>query len=130
MKRVILAVTNDLTYDQRMQRICGTLADAGYNVTLVGRKLAHSRPLLDRNYRQKRLRCFVNKGPLFYAEYNIRLFFYLLFQQFDAVCAADLDTLLPCFVTARWKGAVRIYDAHELFTEMKEVRSRPAVHKA
>ncbi|RYY88876.1 MAG: glycosyltransferase, partial [Chitinophagaceae bacterium] len=40
------------------------------------------------------------------------------------------DTLLPCFVTARWKGAVRIYDAHELFTEMKEVRSRPAVHKA
>ncbi|RYY40804.1 MAG: glycosyltransferase [Chitinophagaceae bacterium] len=130
MKRLMLAVTNDLTYDQRMQRICGTLAEAGYDVTLVGRKLAHSLPLKERGFRQKRLRCLINKGVLFYAEFNIRLFFYLLFQRFDAVCAADLDTLLPCFITAKWKGAVRIYDAHELFTEMKEVRSRPAVHAA
>ena len=79
MKRLILAVTNDLTYDQRMQRICSTLAAAGYDVTMVGRRLSHSRPLAQRGFRQKRLRCLINKGVLFYAEYNIRLFFYLLF---------------------------------------------------
>ncbi|RYZ19646.1 MAG: glycosyltransferase [Chitinophagaceae bacterium] len=130
MKRLILTVTNDLTYDQRMQRISSTLAEAGYAVTLVGRRLSHSRPLSSKSYAQKRLRCLINKGPLFYAEYNLRLFFFLLFRGFDAVCAADLDTVLPAFLVAGWKGAVKFYDAHELFTEMKEVRSRPAVHRA
>ncbi|RYD93852.1 MAG: hypothetical protein EOP50_10450 [Sphingobacteriales bacterium] len=130
MKRLILTVTNDLTYDQRMQRICSTLGGAGYDVTLVGRRLPGSLPLRDRNFRQKRLRCLVNKGPLFYAEYNLRLFFYLLFQRFDGVCAADLDTSVPAFLAAYLNGAARIYDAHELFTEMKEVRTRPAVVSA
>ena len=35
-KRIVFTVTNDLTYDQRMHRICTTLQDAGYQVTLVG----------------------------------------------------------------------------------------------
>ncbi|GAB4091785.1 glycosyltransferase family protein [Flaviaesturariibacter terrae] len=130
MKRLILAVTNDLSYDQRMQRICRTLAENNYDVTLVGRKLSHSRPLRKEPYTQKRLRCLSNKGPLFYAEYNVRLFLFLLFRRFDGVCAIDIDTALACFTAGRIKGALRFYDAHELFTEMKEVRSRPPVHKA
>jgi hypothetical protein len=42
LKRIIFTVTNDLTYDQRMQRICTTMAGAGYKVLLVGRKLRSS----------------------------------------------------------------------------------------
>ncbi|HVG16444.1 MAG TPA: glycosyltransferase, partial [Chitinophagaceae bacterium] len=47
----------------------------------------------------------------------------------DLICAIDLDTILPCLLISRIKSIPRVYDAHELFTEMKEVRSRPAVHK-
>ena len=64
-----------------------------------------------------------------YAEFNIRLFFYLLFQHADAICAIDLDTILPCYFISRIKKIPRVYDAHELFCEMKEVVSRPAVYK-
>lgn len=113
-----------------MHRICRSLASNGYTVTLVGRKFSSSLPLADEPYRQKRIRCWFNKGKRFYAEYNIRLFCYLLFKRMDAICAIDLDTILPCLYISRWKNIPRIYDAHELFTGLKEVVSRPGIQKA
>ena len=129
LKRIYFTVTNDLAYDQRMQRICTSLAEHGYAVTLVGRKLPSSLPLTEKKFAQKRIRCWFNKTKWFYAEYNVRLFFFLLFRKMDAICAIDLDTILPCLRISRWKGIPRIYDAHELFTELKEVISRPPIQK-
>jgi glycosyltransferase involved in cell wall biosynthesis len=129
LKKIYFTVTNDLVYDQRMNRICTTLAATGYSVTLVGRKLKTSLPLAERPFTQKRLNCFFTKGKLFYTEYTIHLFFFLLFKKPDAVCAIDLDTILPCLFISKIKKCKRIYDAHELFTEMKEVITRPAVKK-
>ena len=129
-KRIFFTVTNDLRFDQRMNRICGSLAAHGYQVTLVGRRLPGSLPLPRAAYAQKRLRCWFSRGRFFYAEYNIRLFCYLLFRRLDAVCAIDLDTILPCLYISRIKRIPRIYDAHELFTELKEVVTRPGIQKA
>lgn len=70
------------------------------------------------------------KGKLFYAEYNIRLFFYLLFKTADCIGAIDLDTILPCYLVSKIKKTKRVYDAHELFCEMKEIVSRPAIYRA
>ena len=83
-KIIYFTVTNDLSYDQRMQKICGSLAQAGYKTTLVGRKLKSSQPLTQRAFQQKRISCIFNKGKLFYAEYNFRLFFYLLLKRWMA----------------------------------------------
>lgn len=66
---------------------------------------------------------------MFYAEYNVRLFFFLLFVKMNAVCAIDLDTILACYFISVLKRKKRVYDAHELFTEMKEVVTRPSVKK-
>lgn len=112
-----------------MDRICGSLALNGYEVVLVGRKLKNSLPLVEKKFRQKRIHCWFNKTKWFYAEYNTRLFFYLLFKKMDAICAIDLDTILPCYYISKWKKIPRVYDAHELFTELKEVITRPSVHK-
>ncbi|MEY4316047.1 MAG: hypothetical protein RI977_1424, partial [Bacteroidota bacterium] len=54
-RRIIFTVTNDLAFDQRMQRICGSLAAAGYAVTLVGRLKKDSRTLKTEPYQQIRL---------------------------------------------------------------------------
>jgi len=128
-KRIYFTVSNDLTYDQRMIRICSSLANNNYEVKLIGRKLPNSIPFVEQPFQQKRLFCFFKKGKLFYLEYNIRLFFYLLFSKFDAVCGIDLDTLAPCFTVAKLKRKKLIYDAHEYFTEVPEVVSRPLVKK-
>jgi glycosyltransferase involved in cell wall biosynthesis len=125
MKKLIFAVTNDLNFDQRMIRICSSLSKSGYKVVLVGRERKSSQPLTPQSFAQKRLRCFFEKGKLFYLEYNLRLFFFLLFQSFDLVCGVDLDTILPTLITARLKRKKCVYDAHEYFTETPEVVHRP-----
>ena len=64
-----------------------------------------------------------------YAEYNFRLFLYLLFVKADLFCAIDLDTILPIYFASKIRGKKRVYDAHELFTEQKEIVTRPAIQK-
>ena len=128
MKKLVFTVTNDITYDQRMQRICTSLADNGYAVLLVGRKLPSSVKLTRQPYKQKRLRCFFNSGFLFYAEYNLRLCIYLLLIKTDLICAIDLDTIVPCYLASAIRNKKRVYDAHELFTEQKEIVTRKLVH--
>lgn len=125
--RVVCAVTNDLNYDQRMQRICQTLQNAGYQTTLIGRALPQSMPPGRRRFGQIRLKCLFHKGPLFYAEYNVRLFFRLLRTPFDAICAVDFDTLPAVTLASILKRKPRVFDAHEYFTETPEVTHRKVV---
>ena len=99
------------------------------DVSFVGRKLETSPPLLKTNYRQKRIKCWFNKGKLFYSEYNIRLFLFLLFKRIDCICAIDLDTILPCYYISKFKGAKRVYDAHEFFSQLDEVIRRPKIYR-
>jgi glycosyltransferase involved in cell wall biosynthesis len=129
LKRIFFTVTNDLTYDQRMNRICTSLAESGYDVTLVGRQIRSSLPLKEEKYKQRRLRCWFKTGKLFYVEYNLRLSSYLMFRKMDAICAIDLDTIVPCHTVSVFKRIPRVYDAHELFTELKEVVTRPFIKK-
>jgi len=128
-KRIVCTVTNDLNYDQRMIRICTTLAGAGYDVTLIGLKRKTSKPLVERPFKQVRLPIMVEQGKLMYVHYWFNLFFFLLFRKVDIFCAIDLDTILPVYYVSRLRGKKRVYDAHEIFTDLKEVISRPAVHK-
>ncbi|AEV98977.1 group 1 glycosyl transferase [Niastella koreensis] len=112
-----------------MIRICTSLAEAGYAVTLIGRRFTGSPALVTRPFKQKRLFCFFRTGKLSYLEYNLRLFLCLLFIKADGVCAIDLDTILPFYFISKLKGIPRVYDAHELFCEMKEVVTRPRIYK-
>ncbi|MBX9893525.1 MAG: glycosyltransferase [Chitinophagaceae bacterium] len=112
-----------------MQRICGTLSAAGYNVTLIGRESTDSPPLKPRPWREIRVPVKAQKGWLMYASYNWKLFQQLRKLDADAICAIDLDTIIPVWLVSKLKKTTRIYDAHELFTEQKEVVTRPAIHR-
>ena len=128
--KIIFTVTNDLVYDRRMIRIGESLATEGYEVLLVGRKLIDSQPFNNQWIKHKRFKLFFNKGKFFYLEYNLRLFFWLLFQRFDIVCGIDLDTILPCYLVSILRGGKPcVYDAHELFTEVPEVVRRPMIRR-
>jgi len=129
LARIFFTVTNDLVYDQRMHRICNSLALAGFDVHLIGRKKKKSPPLTTKHFTQHRIPCLFTKGFLFYAEFNIRLFFYLLFKKMDGICAIDLDSIMPVYMISKVRKKKRIFDAHELFCEMKEVVSRPRIYK-
>ncbi|MCU0320532.1 MAG: glycosyltransferase [Flavobacteriales bacterium] len=120
MRRAIVCVTNDLCTDNRVHRSCTVLRELGWDVLLVGRILPGSLPL-QRPYATRRMRLFFRKGPLFYAEYNLRLFLLLISRPAQLVLANDLDTLPAAFMAARMKGSELVYDSHEYFTEVPEL---------
>lgn len=126
MKRIIVSVTNDLVNDQRVYKVCSTLMEMNYDIILIGRKLKNSIATV-RPYKTIRLNLIFRKGFLFYAEFNTRLFFKLLFLKKDVLLSNDLDTLLPNFLISKIFNKKLVYDSHELFTEVPELINRPFV---
>lgn len=112
-----------------MIRICNSLSHAGYQVTLIGTKFRNSHPVNIQKFKQHRIYCFIKKGFGFYAEYNIKLFLKLLFSKCDAICCIDLDTMIPVYFSGKIKNTRLIYDAHEYFSELKEVTTRKNIYK-
>ncbi len=128
MKRIVISVINDLVTDQRVHKIAQYLHDKGADVLLVGRKLPDSLPIT-RMYKVSRMKLWFRKGPFFFAEFNIRLFFFLLFRKMDVLVSNDLDTLLANFLVAKLRRKELVYDTHEYYTGMPELNGRPAIRK-
>ncbi len=134
-KKIICTVTNDLNSDRRMIRICTALSENNYAVQLVGRMQKKSEKLHQQIFQQQRFKLWFESGKLFYLNYNIRLFFWLLFQKFDALYAVDLDSLGACALVIALKKTFSkqkpklIFDAHELYTDTPEVYNRPTIRK-
>ncbi|HEY0678194.1 MAG TPA: glycosyltransferase [Chitinophagaceae bacterium] len=128
-KRIVFVITNDLKYDQRMQRICNSLQANGYDVTLIGTDIRNNKKPSKTSYRQIQLHAVFKKGKLFYAEFNLKAFIRLMILPFDAVCAVDLDSIMPCLWASRLRNKKRGYDAHELFCELPEIINRPRIYR-
>ena len=127
MKKIIISATSDLVTDQRVHKVAQSCVKHGYEVLVVGRKKRDSLPVSQQEYSIKRFRLWFEKGALFYANYNLRLFFFLLFHKADAYIANDLDTLAANYFAAKLKGIPLLYDNHEYFTGVPELLERPFV---
>jgi glycosyltransferase involved in cell wall biosynthesis len=128
--KAIVSVTNDLYTDNRVHKVCSFLKESGYDVLLVGRKRRNSVDLEPRAYQTKRMRLFFETGAAFYAFFNLRLFFLLLFRKCDVLVSNDLDTLLANHMAKKFKRKCSlVYDSHEYFTEVPELVNRPKVQK-
>lgn len=120
---VLVAVTNDISTDQRIRKVSEYLTKKDFQVINYGRVLNDTFPI-NTNYKIIRKKHFFNQHVLFYAEYNIRLLFYILFNKFDIIFSNDLDTLPACFIGSKLKRVKLIYDSHEYFTEVPELQNR------
>lgn len=127
-KKIIIAVSNDLSTDQRVLKVAKSLSENGYDVLLTGRRLKNSLTL-NSAIQNKRFSLIFNRGFLFYAELNIRLFLFLLARNADILYANDTDTLPACFLVAGIKHKKLVFDAHELFPEVPELQDRPRIKK-
>ena len=125
--KVYISVTNDIITDQRVNKIALSLQKLRAEIVIVGRKIKRKVQITGKPYKHKLLRLIFNKGPLFYAEYNIRLFFLLLFKNVDILVANDLDTLPANYLVSGIRKKKLVYDSHEYFTEVPELIGRDFV---
>ncbi|MBN2480584.1 MAG: glycosyltransferase [Bacteroidales bacterium] len=122
-------MTNDIQTDRRVCRVARSLMKYGQQVTVIGRINKLHPALPDFPFRIRRMRLLFNRGPLFYAEYNVRLLFRLLFAHADVLVANDLDTLPAVYAASRMRKKVMLYDSHEYFTEVPELIDRNLARK-
>jgi glycosyltransferase involved in cell wall biosynthesis len=119
---IVILLSNDISYDQRMLKTARTLENNGFEVTFIGRK--KNRMNENDVFKTHRFDLYFNKGKLFYIELQIRMIWYLLFKNFDKILAVDIDTSIAAFVISKLKNKPYILDCHELFPEVPELHNR------
>jgi glycosyltransferase involved in cell wall biosynthesis len=129
LMHIILAVTNNISTDQRLIRTAHTLHKMQARITVIGRRFHSEQSVSDPRFDAIRMNLIFNKGALFYAEYNIRLFFRLLLLKADVLVSNDLDTLPAVYLVSKIKNTVLVYDSHEYFTEVPELKNRMLVRR-
>lgn len=107
-----------------MIKICTSLSK-DYDVSLWGRKKSNV-STSQRSFKQVRISFKINKGPLFYLLYNLKVFFKLLVAKVDIIHSVDLDTLPAGYLVAKLRKKKLVYDSHEYFTEVPELLNRPS----
>ena len=122
-KRIIISTTNDITTDNRVNKVALLLLSLGYQVHWIGRILPGSSPL-NRPYKTTRMRLIFKSGGLFYAEFQLRLFFKLLVHRPEILLSNDLDSVLPNFLISRLLRIPLVYDSHEYFCGVPEIQGR------
>ncbi len=130
-KKIKIAVTviSDLVTDQRVHKVCHSLHNNGYDIFLIGARRKTSLHLTIRNYKADRIHLLFQKKVWFYAEFNIKLFFKLLFTPFDIALGNDLDVMPATYLAARLKGKPVVYDTHEYYLGMPELEGKPFIKK-
>jgi len=121
--KVLIAVTNDISSDERIRKVSEHLNSKGYEIVNYGRELFDTFDIKT-NYKIIRKKHLFNNNFLFYAEFNIRLLYFILINKFDYILSNDLDTLPSCFLGSKVKNVKLIYDSHEYFTEVPELQNR------
>lgn len=134
-KTIIISVISDIYTDQRVLRTLHCVKEMGYNIILIGRKSHHNkRSQLNTslNEHPNFIHPLFTHGVLMYLTFNILLFI-KLFQTIIRLkknstillYSNDLDTLLPNFLISKLFYLPIIYDTHELFTEVPELKNKP-----
>ena len=127
-EKVIITITNNISFDQRIHKVATSLSSK-FDVLVIGVNTRNPQPISHVSYDHKRFNMFFQKGKLFYAEYNLKLFFFILYSKLDYLYSVDLDSILPAALLKKSKKYRLIYDAHEYFTELPEVVNRTFVQK-
>ncbi len=116
-KKIIFCMTSNFAFDQRMQRIAEAFQQ--YDIVVYNRGCVNYK-----NIEVLNAACYINKGFLAYIEYNLRLFFHLFFNKYDALYLVDTDTLFAGGMSSFFKTSKFIFDSHEYFIEVPELQDR------
>lgn len=122
MAYIIITTSNNLAYDNRVHKITTSLVKAGHTVCRTGRNWPPPVINSKRPGQTILFRLPFKKGPFFYLSLNVYIFFFLLTHHFDVLWAVDMDTLPGGRLAAILRKKPVIFDSHEFFSEVPELK--------
>jgi len=127
--KVIVSVFNNLYTDQRVEKVCKTLYDNGYEPVLIGCNWLGV-PEMERPYSFVRIELKSKILRFAYIEFQRKLYKELLKHADNKtiLLANDLETLMPNYLISKKLNIPIIFDSHEIFTEMPTIQGRWVKH--
>ncbi|MBL0294003.1 MAG: glycosyltransferase [Saprospiraceae bacterium] len=116
-KKIVVLITSNFDFDQRMQRIVNTMTHLGYKVTVLSPYVSDETNGID----LVRLMTFFKKGKGFYLVYNLLAFVHVLFNKNQIIYTVDMDTAWVGYFYKKIFKCCWILDMHEYFSEMPEI---------
>lgn len=123
--KVLVSVFNNLYTDQRVEKVCNTLSENGYEIDLIGNNWG-GLPEMKRSYAFSRILLNAKILKFAYIEFQWKLYKELLKKadKKTILLSNDLDTLLPNYLVSKKLNIPLVFDSHEIFTEMPSVNKR------
>lgn len=124
-KKIITSAFSNLYTDQRIEKVCRTLYENGYNIELIGNNWSGAEDM-SRPYPFSRIPLFSKSLKTAYFEFNWKLYHQLKKKadQNTILHANDLDALLPNYLISKKLSIPLVFDSHEIFSEMPALQGK------
>lgn len=126
-KKIISSAFSNLYTDQRIEKVCRTLYENGYEIKLIGNNWGGAEKM-ERPYQFSRIPLVSKTLKTAYFEFNWKLYWELYGKvkenQNIILHANDLDALLPNYLISKKYKIPLVFDSHEIFSEMPAVQGK------
>lgn len=124
-KKIITSAFSNLYTDQRIEKVCRTLHENGYEIELIGNNWGGAEDM-QRPYSFSRIELISKSLKTAYFEFNWKLYHELKKKadQNTILHANDLDALLPNYLIAKKLNIPLVFDSHEIFSEMPAIQGK------
>ncbi|OBW42870.1 Glycosyl transferases group 1 [Chryseobacterium sp. MOF25P] len=124
-KKILISAFSNLYTDQRIEKVCKTLHENGYEIELIGNDWG-GKEEMTRPYPFSRINIISKTLKTAYFEFNWLLYWQLYEKadQHTILLANDLDALLPNYLLAKKLNIPLVFDSHEIFSEMPAVQGK------
>lgn len=124
-KKILISAFSNLYTDQRIEKVCKTLHENGYEIELIGNNWGGEEAMI-RPYPFSRINIISKTLKTAYFEFNWMLYWQLYEKanEHTILLANDLDALLPNYLLAKKLNIPLIFDSHEIFSEMPAVQGK------
>ncbi|HBV17259.1 glycosyltransferase [Chryseobacterium carnipullorum] len=124
-KKIITSAFSNLYTDQRIEKVCRTLYENGYEIELIGNDWKGAEQM-ERPYPFSRIHLTSKSLKTAYFEFNWKLY-HQLKKKADhntILHANDLDALLPNYLISKKLNIPLVFDSHEIFSEMPAIQGK------
>jgi len=133
---ILICRSNPVAPDPRVEKEAVSLAEAGYEVSVIGWDRSASHPIIEEreNYKVHRIPIRAPYGMglgnlIRLLKWQIKLFIWLLnhHKAYDVLHACDFDTVLPCLAMKLMFGKKLVYDIFDFYPD--HLRRTPTLIK-